>query len=378
MKKIILLSILVVILAISYMIGSFIYGSMSLQQSTDIAIPKRGAASSINDIVTPYLAHEKTKSLSIAVYNRGQISYLNYPSEDDNTSDDTPTNASIFEIGSISKTFTGTLLSQMVDEGKVSLDDPISKYLPKEVINWGDTISITLKELATHTSGLPRLPDNYIYGSFFNPKNPYKKYTRAYLLDFFQYYTPIAKEDRKVDYSNLGMGLLGDILAQVEGTTYEALVKHRIFDPLNMTDSYASYKKDNQVSGYDGRGKKTSAWEFQINKGAGAIRSSSRDMMKYMIANLEEQDLVRGAHQPLVKDGEHMEVGLGWFLIHPKQSDLELLFHDGGTGGFSSVMILSKEKQIGVTVLSNSVQSVDLIGFRIIELLEKNTTIAKI
>src|SRR6185369_7618589 len=141
----------------------------------------------------------------------------------------------VFEIGSVTKVFTATLLADMVERGEVSLNDPISKYLPKTVKTpTRDGKEITLLDLATQTSGLPRLPANFAPK---DPGNPYADYSVDQLYAFLSSYTLTRGIGEKYEYSNLGVGLLGHILSLRAGTDYEALVRKRICQPLKMEDT---------------------------------------------------------------------------------------------------------------------------------------------
>ena len=141
----------------------------------------------------------------------------------------------IFEIGSISKVFTSLLLADMVKRKEVTLDDPAAKYLPEHVrMPERSGRAITLLDLSTHSSGLPRVPGNL------NPKdpnNPYADYSVDDLYEFLSGYTLPRDPGSEVEYSNLGGGLLGHILAHRAGTDYETLVRVRITEPLGMPDT---------------------------------------------------------------------------------------------------------------------------------------------
>lgn len=370
MKKIILTTLAVILLSVVCFGYQLFTGIRAMQESGEIEIAAIQEITNIDEIVKPYMEHEDTKGLSIGVYDNGQITYHDYGiCSDENPVP--PTNKSIYEIGSITKTFTAAILVQMVQEGKVKYDDSISKYLPKDVVNWPDSLAITLEELATHQSGFPRIPDNGMTKALFNLDNPYKNYTQQDLYDFLKSYTPKSKDKRKVDYSNLGMGLLGDILAQIENCSFEQLIQTRITKPLGMDNTYAGFKENMQITGHNGYGDPTAAWEQQVLGGAGAIRSNTADMMKYLTANIKAEQPFAEAHTPRADMGKASKIGLAWITLYPEDTDLELLFHNGGSGGFRSAMLFSKDKQMGVVVLGNSVESVDKIGIRIMELIDE-------
>jgi CubicO group peptidase (beta-lactamase class C family) len=211
---------------------------------------------------------------------------------------------SVFEIGSINKTFTGTLLAHMAAKSEVALTDPISKYLPKGVT--APTRSgkeITLLDLATHSSGLPRLPDNLKPADM---TNPYADYTVEKLYAFLSSHQLRRDPGAESEYSNLGVGLLGHLLARAAGTSYENLVRQRILTPLGMT--MTGYPLEGNIAewmtkGHNPQGKVVPYWfATEAIQGAGGLRSNLEDMLKYLKANMTppNSDLgraLRAAHE---------------------------------------------------------------------------------
>ena len=363
MKKILLYSFLVIVFLA---VVGFVYAYKQLHQT--IKIPSLAEISTIEDIVKPYIDNEMTRGLSIGTYKDGKIAFYNYgicSAENPNK----PTATSLYEIGSITKTFTGAILAEMVAEGKVNYNDPIAKYLPDSICNWPSEKSITLEELSTHTSGLPRLPDNLTQNFLADLDNPYRNYGTTSLYAFLKKYLPQAKEKRKSEYSNLGVGLLGHILAKIDGRSYEVMLTERVFDPLLMMYSTITLEGVPLIQGHDALGYPTSQWDFQALAGAGAIRSSTADMMKYLIANISNEKPYVDTHHPRKDMSDFQKIGLGW--ISQKNGDLTFTWHNGGTGGFRAFTGFSKENQVGVVVLANSVQGVDEMGVRILEFLAK-------
>jgi len=360
-------------LLIVFFIVRFYLSASAMQPAKDISIPEIDEVNNVEEIAKAFVDYPMTRGLSIGVYDKGEVQYYNY-GQISKKDKEAPTEESIFEIASISKTFTGALLAQMVQEGKVNYEDPISKYLPEELTNWPDSLSITLEELATHYSGFPRLPENHIIHMVRNMKDPYKSYKQKHLEEYLKTYTPKSKSLRKADYSNLGMGLLGDILAQVEGTDYPSLLKDKILDPLGMTNSYSGFDKEkNQIKGHNGKGKTTPAWKKNILHGSGAIRSTIEDLIKYAVANLENEGAFAEAHRPRKTWDETKDIGLAWITIHSKKLNRDILFHNGGSGGFRSSLYIDKANQRAIVVLNNTIQDVDAIGLRILQLLDKKS-----
>jgi CubicO group peptidase (beta-lactamase class C family) len=279
---------------------------------------------------------------------------------------------SVFEIGSITKTFTATLLADMVKRGEVSLDDPVAKYLPKNVTMpaRGGKV-ITLLDLATHRSGLPSIPTNI---KPTDSQNPYADYTAENLFDFLSHYTLPRDIGESYEYSNLGVGLLGEVLARRAGKSYEALLNERIFRPLEMNSSGIVLRPEMSARLAMGHSEgliQVKNWDIDALAGAGAIRSTVTDMLKYVAANmgLKPSPLANAmtmARQDL-KDTTipDMRIGLAWHLM--KRSDTVIVWHNGGTGGYHSFVGFDLKKGLGVVILSNSTNGIDDIGFHLLD-----------
>ncbi len=282
-----------------------------------------------------------------------------------------PDGNTLYEIGSISKVFTGVLLSSLVEEQAVSLGDPVQKYLPPSVkVPDFDGKPITLLRLATHTSGLPRMPDNFDPA---DPHNPYADYTVQQMYAFLDGYK-LKRPPGEYEYSNFAMGLLGHVLARHSGMTYEQLLKDRICNPLGMKNTGITLNEEQQkrlAPPYTVALKPAENWDIPTLAGAGAIRSSANDMLKFIRANLksDRQPLTRAMQFARIKrhtmeDGFSME--LGWHLAR----DGKTLWHNGGTGGYHGWLAVSPDRKVGVVLLSNTA------NMRLDELGEQITAIA--
>jgi len=277
---------------------------------------------------------------------------------------------SLFEIGSITKVFTTTLLQQMVERGEVNLDDPISKYLPSSVKTPSrGGRAITLVDLATHTSGLPSEPDNL---SPRDGDDPWADYTVAQMYDFLSHYKLPRKPGAKFDYSNFGMGLLGHILALRAGTNYEALVASRICDPLKMNSTRITLSPDMKsrlATGHSTVGPTVSNWEIPALAGAGGLRSSVNDMLKFLAANMGQGNSPLSAtmaktHVPLHRATLGLKAGLGWLKF--SFFGWEYTWHNGGTGGYRSFIGFNLKEGRGAVVLANEANAVDDVGRHLI------------
>jgi serine-type D-Ala-D-Ala carboxypeptidase/endopeptidase len=271
----------------------------------------------------------------------------------------------IFEIGSVTKIFTSLVLADMVNRKEVALDDQAAKYLPENVrMPERNGKAITLLDLSTHTSGFPGLPSNL------RPKDPFNPYADYRVEDLYQFlsgYELTRDPGSEFEYSNLGAGLLGHLLAYRAGTDYESLIGTRITRPLSMPDTVitlSSSMKQRMATGHNAILAPAANWDLPTLAGAGALRSSANDMLTLLEAFL-------GYHEtPLAPAMKAMlevrrpvgktkgEIGLAWHILGASA------WHSGGTGGFRSFVGYDPTERIGVVVLANAftLSGVDDIG----------------
>jgi serine-type D-Ala-D-Ala carboxypeptidase/endopeptidase len=265
----------------------------------------------------------------------------------------------LFEIGSITKVFTSLLLADMAQRGEVRLDDPIAKYVPATVkIPQRDGHQITLVDLATHTSGLPRMPSN------FNPKdpaNPYIDYTEDQLYTFLSSYELTRDVGVKFVYSNLGFGLLGQGLARRNGTDYEALVETRICEPLGMKSTRITLTPEMEqrfAAGHSSDLVTVSRWDIPSLAGAGALRSSTNDMLKFLAAAMGySHSSLAPAFKSMLSvkrpTGQaFIDSAMGWVV--DTRGGGEIIWKNGGTGGYRTFIGYSPRTGVGVVALSNA------------------------
>jgi D-alanyl-D-alanine-carboxypeptidase/D-alanyl-D-alanine-endopeptidase len=280
----------------------------------------------------------------------------------------------IFEIGSVTKVFTATVLADMVEEGLVVLDDPVQRYLSAEVRLPVRGRPITLADLATQTSGLPRLPKGLIRQSLRQRQNPYGRFAVADLERAIVATRLKGEPAEKIRYSNFGFGLLGHVLALCAEQTFEQLVRQRICEPLGLTDTRISIPPDARMrfaDGHNRRGRRVPHWDLMALAGAGALRSTVADLLRFLELQLRQpttqlERAARATHEPRAHRGRLSQC-LGWASLPLGGGPRRVLWHNGGTGGFRSFVGFVKETETGVVVLSNCSRSVDAIGFRILE-----------
>ncbi|ALG13732.1 serine hydrolase domain-containing protein [Kibdelosporangium phytohabitans] len=271
---------------------------------------------------------------------------------------------SIFQIGSITKTFTAVLLALT---GRV--DDPLGKHLPRR---FPAPQGVTMAQLSSHTSGMPPLPPGLLEHPGLDLRDPYAHITEEFLVEALKKTTLVTPPGTQYAYSNYGAGLLGLALTR----NYEALVRHRITNPLGLADTVLTLnplQRQRKVQGYDSEGKATPDWRLPVIPGAGALYGTINDLLRYMRAHVGDApfwlkpalDLVQ---RPRFEISPEYRAGLGWHM-YTLPSGREVVFHDGGTGGFTSMAMFSRESRSGVAVIANKFNA-DLFGHAA-ELLEQ-------
>ena len=258
----------------------------------------------------------------------------------------------VFEIGSITKVFTSTLLAQYVLEGRVRLEDDITNHL--DIALKGDP-GISFKQLANHTSGLPRLPSNLETG-LFDPDNPYQAYgekqLKQYLLEEIDLEQPPGEG---YTYSNLGAGLLGFALENLDDKSYEQLAQEKIFSKYAMTNTTTLRKSVEHIliKGLDENGDEVENWDLSVLVGAGGALSSTEDLSKFILAQFDSSNEVLEITRSRTFTINHIsDMGLGWEIIKRRSGHIWYK-HSGGTGGYSSSIIMDVNNKNGIIILSN-------------------------
>jgi CubicO group peptidase (beta-lactamase class C family) len=260
-----------------------------------------------------------------------------------------------FEIGSITKTFTATILAKLVHEGKINLDKPIKNILPVRLHESArNGKEVTLLHLANHTSGFPKEPDN-ISADWAMPASPYRTYDTTKLYDYLTnrltlQFTP----GERREYSNLGGGLLGHLLTLISGKTYEALLHESICQPLGMSRTFVtidSARNEYLVPGRNPQGQIVPNWELNVFVGSGGIKSTVTDMAKYIRAHLTDTTYYFLTQQPTIDYTEQNSAGLGW--VWWKNGGRNYVSQTGGTWGYSCCAFFERSTRTGIVLLTN-------------------------
>lgn len=287
----------------------------------------------------------------------------------------TPDAHTLFEIGSVTKVFTGVLLADAVQRGEVALHDPLASFLPPgaRVPQWEDR-GVTLLDLATHTSGLPRLPPNLLPQVAKYPGNPYAHYTVEQMYQALAKIRLNSRPGTKYQYSNFGMGVLGHALARRAGKDYESLVVERICRPLGLNDTriaLSDAQRQRLSPGHDIDGRPLGCWDFPALPGAGALRSTASDLVRWVSANLGQistplQPVLDAAQLPRRDIGPAQKMALGWHV----NTGQGIHWHNGQTGGYHSYLAFCRKTNTGVVVLSNTAGGIgDVLGIKLLEML---------
>ncbi len=283
---------------------------------------------------------------------------------------------SLFQIGSVTKVFTALLLADAVARSEVTLDTPLAAVLP-ETPTSKSGVPVTLGHLATHTSGLPRLPPGLLRRSLRSRADPYRDVTTEYLLAALAATRLRSEPGARIRYSNFGAALLGQALSRHTGQPYSDLVPQRITGPLGMPDTAVELRadqEDRKAVGHSRRGRAVPDWHLGAMPGAGALYSTVPDLLTLLRAHLRPDGTplaegLRLVQQPRVRRNRWLRASVGWFLSPVRSTGLTALWHNGGTGGFASYVALLPAAEVGVVVLADTARSVDRLGVRLLSTL---------
>ena len=284
--------------------------------------------------------------------------------------DRVPDGATVYEIGSISKVFTGLLLADAVERGLVSVDDEVQRLLPDGTrVPAADGRPIRLRDLTTHSSGLPRL----LPGPSPDPADPYAHLTPERLLAGLATVSLRGKPGERYEYSNLGAGLLGHALVLRNGAaSYGDLLAERIARPLALDDTVVALDdaaRARLAPPFDGDLQPSHNWDLAALAGAGGIRSTADDLLKFARAQLHPAggtlaSAIASSHQPLFTDGKDTTVAYGWHVADGGAT----LWHNGQTGGYHGFLAVQPGRGRAVCILANGARGEsDQVGRAILQ-----------
>jgi CubicO group peptidase (beta-lactamase class C family) len=309
----------------------------------------------INEIISPYALKSSTASISIGIFKDNITRYYGY-GETQKGNGIIPDSTTIYEIGSITKTFTALLMMDYLQANALTIDCPINDLLPADIpVLQHNSKPILIKHLLNHTSGLPRLPDDFETG--IDPDNPYKHYDSTRMYDFLKTFQLQKDPGQTWEYSNLAMGLAGVIMERQTHKSYEQLLLEKICRPLGMNQTKITLNGNdslNFATGYNQFGFQAPYWDdLNAFKGAGAIRSNAKDLIAYGKTYIHsETSVLKTQIDSCLKitfQDENVKQASGW--LYQTIDGADCIVHDGGTAGFNSYIIACKDKNIVMVLL---------------------------
>ncbi|SDL74145.1 beta-lactamase class C [Paenibacillus sp. OK060] len=303
----------------------------------------------LQSFVSDYTKDKKHLQLVIGIVREGDVEYYSF--DINKKKSVIPPEHKLFEIGSITKVFTSIILLEMEKEKLLSSDDVVGKFVQNVQNDYLN--KITLRSLATHTSGLPILATNHNLAK--KRSNPYSMYTEQDLTAFLSN-SDYTDSIGSFGYSNIGVGLLGYILCKVSGSAYDELLKKYITSPLKMNETAVMLDAEQNsrfLNGHASSGKRVPHWDLSIHVGAGGIKSSVSDLSLFVQANLNDNNPIAStlqkSHLPISIGNSNRYFGWG----EDNLLDKGILWHNGGSAGFNSYLAFNKELRVGVVLLSN-------------------------
>jgi serine-type D-Ala-D-Ala carboxypeptidase/endopeptidase len=328
---------------------------------------------SIKAIIEREVNNKRSKSIIVGIVDVNGRQIFSAGVKDDKSLQK-PDENTIYEIGSIGKLFTALAMAEMSLKNELNYNDPISKFLPKTVKTpTRNGKEISLLNLSTNRSGLPRLQFNL------DPKSlddPWSDYTVSQLYEYVSSVELNRDINSKWQYSNIGFGLLGHILSLVAHKDYETMVKQKICIPLKMKNTCVKFSPKqfpNAATGYSEYGKQVNGWSWgnQTLAGSGSLRSTANDLLNFAAANigLFKTDLIQAMELTHInqgkKDGNDGFVTMGWTIM--SEDNQQILWKDGGTFGCRSFIGIDKKNKYGIVILSNTDNPVTDIGLHILD-----------
>lgn len=309
----------------------------------------------VQQYITAWMSQNQIPGVAVAIYYQGKDHYYNFGVADTSTNQPVTQNT-IFELASVSKSITATLLGICVEQGKCRLNDPVTKYLPALANNNNDAINqVTLQELATHTAGFPRTSDEI------GVTDPTSANADSQLMSNLAQWQPSYPIGTQYQYSNIGFGLLGEAVSNALGTNYSDAIQQYIFQPLNMTSSFVTVPEDQMnryAQGYNTQGEPAPHYQTSAWPGGGGVRSSSSDMLQYLKANMGVSNISSqlSAAMNLTEQGyfnvnPNFTQGLSWQLKNLQ--NLNVVNKNGMNQGFNTYVAMVPQQKMAIVVLAN-------------------------
>jgi len=292
---------------------------------------------------------------------------------------DSLTISDVFEVGSLSKTFTASLVSLMVEEGQLQYSDLVNSFLPLEYQN-PRLDDITVLDLVQHTSSLPVKP-HFFGQKNTEPDDPYKHYEKTDLLQFYSEYVPSKDEVGMFRYAHTNYALLEVIVEQIADRDYDSLLRDYLFSPLQMDQSFVYFKEDRDsilTIGYDRASRPAQPWSFASFAGSEGVKSTAADLTKFVKAHLGLADSSRWTAlasnclpEIPTNFNDYIYTGRGWQVIK-RRKRYNIITQTGKTGGHNASVCFIKETNTAVIVLANSSIGTENLAMLILRMINRN------
>ena len=345
-----------------------------LKYRLDNAADNKDLEAALDSEVMKLIHHDASYGMVIGVYKDGKSFIKGYGTVSKESAT-VPSAATVFQIASVSKLFTTSLLQILCDEGVLRMDATLGELIGDSIALSPAAQQVTLKQLATHTSGFPRIPKSLdtkateLAGKENLMQNPYSHLGPKYIFDYLETTEDYGTSGR-FEYSNFGMGLLGHVLELVTKKNLESLAAEKLLAPLDMRNTAISLTpemKEHLAQGYTASRQPTPSpiWTFSALAGAGAFNSNVEDMMQFVRANIEDDSpmslTLKKMHTPQF-DGD---TGIGWMqptFLDRFFGNKTVFWHSGIVGGYASYVSVDTKTKIGIVVLSNKAVDVRMLG----------------
>ncbi len=328
-------------------------------------ITDKGLATVVKKNAALLLADKRFNAVSIAVYNNGE-SFTYHLGELDKGEGNTPSDSTLYEIASVSKTMTGYLVAKAIITGKIKLTDPVHHYLGDAYKNLSyNGNPVTIQHLLTHTSGLPlnvlgidKLYEKPSKEAYLKAQVLLERYTKKALLQEIRNLELKRKPGTQYSYSNVAPNLLAHILEVIDKQPFEELLKQQLFDVASMNTTAINLSEGKQkllANGYNDKGELMPNFKkpIQLWGAAGRVKSNAPDMLNYIKFQLQKENpVVKESHTKLFKDLENLWIGYFWEIIEDKYG--KHIEHHGGIYGSQNWLLIYPDHDFGISVISNT------------------------
>lgn len=368
----------IVIILFALFLVVVLSAALYLKYRMDNTPDRKNLEAEVDAEVNKFIHHKVFPGLAVGLYKEGRTLIKGYGTVNKEATV-IPGATTTFQIGSVSKLLTASLLQALCDEGVVTMEATLGDLLGGSMALSPAVRRVTLKQLVTHTSGFPRIPKSLSVkaakaaGDDEPLLDPYSYLGPQFVFEYLETAEDLRKEGR-FEYSNFGMGLLGHVLEFVTGKDYESLVVEKVLAPLGMNGTAITLTpeiKGRLAQGYTSKGTPTRIWTFAALAGAGAFNSNAEDMVRFIQANLEEGWPAALSFQKMRKPQFGGNTGIGW--LQPRFLDRffgnrKVVWHNGMVAGYASYLSIDAENRTGVVILTNQANATDMLGIMLTRL----------